>query len=461
MIVGALIFVLGIDLAKEALYDTVGRVNGWEYLTIWVIVIVMTYWDFVIGILAGIIIACCFFVVQTSRRKTVRAIFDGSVARSTVRRHMIQRHFLDEVGTQTQIIKLQGFLFFGTINSVEDLIRRALDIAAWNQNPIRFLYCRLYARQWGGLFGRRGVPAHQPAAHGKGRSPRLLRPQPGQRRRGGVAERRSMGGPERESRGIRQPQRGFGVDRERVPARHVRVEPHGGESVRSGIHGGRGRTDGSRSKAEACIRARSLLRELAPAAPSARGGQDGGSERAHDAHLGDECVRRQGRAGGAQTTRKPRATLPAAHDHLPRLPRADDTSRSGRIVLPLPRPYFTLIRKNRGDLLWSRGEPADAVYLIESGIIKARYDFPQEQYEINEAMLAGTIAGELTFLSRKERNTTAYADTDVKLWMLDQAGLERMEREVKGEYRRFVEMLLRVAGDEQESLMSYLVSRLS
>lgn len=34
---------LGIDLAKEALWDTIGRVNRWEYLTIWAIVAVMTY----------------------------------------------------------------------------------------------------------------------------------------------------------------------------------------------------------------------------------------------------------------------------------------------------------------------------------------------------------------------------------------------------------------------------------
>lgn len=130
---------MGIDLVKESLWDTIGRVNRWEYFTIVIIIIVMTLWDFVVGILAGIILACLFFVVQNSRRKTVRAIFDGSIARSTVRRHMTQRRFLDVVGTQTQILKLQGFLFFGTINGVEQLIRRALDIAAWNRHPMRFL----------------------------------------------------------------------------------------------------------------------------------------------------------------------------------------------------------------------------------------------------------------------------------------------------------------------------------
>lgn len=63
--------------------------------------------DFVVGILVGIILACCFFVIQTSKRRVIRAVLDGSIARSTVRRHATQRHFLDAVGSQTQIVKLQ------------------------------------------------------------------------------------------------------------------------------------------------------------------------------------------------------------------------------------------------------------------------------------------------------------------------------------------------------------------
>ncbi len=37
MVVGALIFVLGIDLVKEAVWDTRHRVNKMEYVTIWAI----------------------------------------------------------------------------------------------------------------------------------------------------------------------------------------------------------------------------------------------------------------------------------------------------------------------------------------------------------------------------------------------------------------------------------------
>ncbi|TKY89922.1 hypothetical protein EX895_001219 [Sporisorium graminicola] len=481
MIVGALIFVLGIDLAKEALYDTVGRVNTWEYLTIWVIVIVMTYWDFVIGILAGIIIACFFFVVQTSRRKTVRAIFDGSVARSTVRRHMIQRHFLDEVGTQTQIIKLQGFLFFGTINSVEDLIRRALDIAAWNQNPIRFLivdytlvsgvdfsaaeaflrinrllmakdvllvFCGLNPDSDVGV-ALRSVDLWADRSENLEVFANLneaLEWTENEYLRGMYASslmaakafgQASMA----EAGGLTVPQKrkpAFVLDHsyENSPRRH-----HLHEAAKTAVRSER----------------TTPISEIVPAWPSTHNGNEGEA---------------QGDGGEATSEANPTSTQPPHHAQQQQpFPLLNITFRAylnGHTPLASEEaffsslvPYFTLLRKNRGDVLWSRGDPADAVYLIESGIIKARYDFPQEQYEINEAMLAGTIAGELTFLSRKERNTTAYADTDAKLWMLDLASLERMHKEVPESHQCFVEILLRVAGDEQESLMSYLVSRLS
>ena len=58
MVVSALIFVLGIDLVKEALWDTRHRVSRPEYITIASIMVAMTVWDFVIGVLFGIVVSC-------------------------------------------------------------------------------------------------------------------------------------------------------------------------------------------------------------------------------------------------------------------------------------------------------------------------------------------------------------------------------------------------------------------
>ncbi|KAJ3279289.1 hypothetical protein HK104_001585 [Borealophlyctis nickersoniae] len=128
IVVGSLIFHLGIDLLKESVVDTwnIG-IHPLEYLTIIAIVAIMGIWGFTEGIVVGIILACVFFVVMYSRRNVIRASFTGSQLRSTVHRLYRQQMFLDQVGDQIHIIKLQGFMFFGTINQLDIYMLRVLD----------------------------------------------------------------------------------------------------------------------------------------------------------------------------------------------------------------------------------------------------------------------------------------------------------------------------------------------
>lgn len=99
----------------------------------------MGAWDFVIGIVIGIVLACMSFVVQAAQKSAIRASYSGDFARSTVRRHPLQQRFLREVGRQIQIYKLAGYIFFGTISSVESTIRGLLKEQNFNAQPIRYL----------------------------------------------------------------------------------------------------------------------------------------------------------------------------------------------------------------------------------------------------------------------------------------------------------------------------------
>ena len=103
----------------------------------------MGVWDFVIGILVGIVLACVSFVLQTSQISAIRGKLYGGIASSTVRRHPIQRRFLQDAGKQIHVMKMGGFLFFGTIVGVENQTRKLLD-DAFQQQPIRFLVLDLF-----------------------------------------------------------------------------------------------------------------------------------------------------------------------------------------------------------------------------------------------------------------------------------------------------------------------------
>jgi sulfate permease, SulP family len=99
--------------------------------------------DFVVGILVGILLACVSFVLQTSQVSAVRGSLPGGVANSTVRRHPIQNRFLQEAGRQIYVMKLAGYLFFGTIVGVETKIRELLANSFPSQS-IRFLVLDLH-----------------------------------------------------------------------------------------------------------------------------------------------------------------------------------------------------------------------------------------------------------------------------------------------------------------------------
>ncbi|OAX79400.1 hypothetical protein ACJ72_06283 [Emergomyces africanus] len=139
VVVGALIYMLGIELMEEALVDTYGKLHKLEYLTVVIIVVTMGAWDFVIGIVIGIILACVNFVVQTAQKSAITATYSGQVAISTVRRHPLHVRFLRDAGRQTFVIKLAGFLFFGTIVSVEKRVRGLIEEKTFKDQPIRFL----------------------------------------------------------------------------------------------------------------------------------------------------------------------------------------------------------------------------------------------------------------------------------------------------------------------------------
>jgi len=99
----------------------------------------MGTYDFVVGIFVGIGLAALALVVQTSRVPAVRASYSGEIAGSTVRRNTTQKKYLRAVGQQIHVTKLAGYLFFGTIVSVEDRLRTLIQDEVFNETPIRFL----------------------------------------------------------------------------------------------------------------------------------------------------------------------------------------------------------------------------------------------------------------------------------------------------------------------------------
>merc|ERR1711939_82834 len=124
-------------------------------------------------------------------------------------------------------------------------------------------------------------------------------------------------------------------------------------------------------------------------------------------------------------------------------------------------PYFTKKHLTQGEVLWTTGEVADSMYLLESGILKAIYRFPDSQPPkvIYESMLPGTVAGEMTFLARSKRNATVVAEREATVWAmtLDQL-CELEDKEGPRVARAFRQVLLRVSAESADVLMGHLIA---
>lgn len=99
----------------------------------------MGVYDFVVGIVAGIVLACLNYVVQSSRTPAIRAIYNGEIAESTVRRPRLDRKYLNQVRSQICVQKLSGYLFFGTIVAVEQEMRALIGVEALVRKPIKYV----------------------------------------------------------------------------------------------------------------------------------------------------------------------------------------------------------------------------------------------------------------------------------------------------------------------------------
>ncbi|CAL9737529.1 hypothetical protein MOSE0_M02234 [Monosporozyma servazzii] len=139
-IVGSLIFLLGYELLVEALWDTWGKLTKFEYITVVIIVLTMGIFDFVLGIIIGILIACFKFLIDTSKLQTINGEFNGTVAKSTVYRDSVQTKFLNGIGEQIYVLKLQNLLFFGTIISIEEKVDKLLEMSDKDSSKRRIKY---------------------------------------------------------------------------------------------------------------------------------------------------------------------------------------------------------------------------------------------------------------------------------------------------------------------------------
>jgi SulP family sulfate permease len=124
LMAGGVLFFLGITFLVEWLYDAWFQLPRVDYVLVLLILLVVATFGFLQGVGTGIAIAIILFVVNYSRIDIVKDALTGESYQSSAERPFEHRQFIKRYGQQIQILRLHGFVFFGTSQS---LVQRVND----------------------------------------------------------------------------------------------------------------------------------------------------------------------------------------------------------------------------------------------------------------------------------------------------------------------------------------------
>ncbi|KAF3928847.1 hypothetical protein ABW20_dc0101353 [Dactylellina cionopaga] len=425
LIVAALIFMLGIELMREALYDTWGKLHRFEYITVCAIVVTMGAYDFVIGIVVGILLACVTFVIQASQKSAIRATYTGATARSTVRRHPFQQRFLKEVGPQIYLYKLAGYMFFGTISTVENSILDLLHERNFNERPIRFLVLDMtYVR---------GIDFS--AAETFVRIRRILN-----------------------KRNIILVLSGV------LPNSDVDIGLQG-----VGIWGDEGN-----------VRLFSDLNEALEWCENEFLGAYYASrdqKALHPAHLEVPNQQRTEAAGIEVVHNSPRINQLKAAAKTTLRETEVSSSKWSNFKQPLPLILQTFQERTmenedfwfkavdfferrsflKGAVLFRRGDAATEFFLVQDGLLRAEYDHQTGKYY--ESITAGTTCGELPFFAETPRTATVVAERDCITWAMDREHWHRLQDQYPDVASELYRLALKLTTERMDAITTYILTR--
>jgi SulP family sulfate permease len=136
---GAVLIYLGIELLMDWVYASWFKFSRIDFLVVVTILVILAVSGVLQGIIAGLILAVAMFAVSYSGVSVIKFALTGREFRSRVTRAPHENQVLDTHGDQVYILKLEGFIFFGTANGIFEALRQ--HIKTTNDDALK--YCLL------------------------------------------------------------------------------------------------------------------------------------------------------------------------------------------------------------------------------------------------------------------------------------------------------------------------------
>jgi SulP family sulfate permease len=134
MIVGGVLVFLGLAFIVEWVFDKRRFLPVGEYVVVLVIFATIALRGFLPGVVVGLVLAVVLFAVNYGRTELVHEVAFGDTYHSNVDRPPGERAALRALGERVQILRVHGFVFFGTASGLLERIRKRVEAG-----PLRFL----------------------------------------------------------------------------------------------------------------------------------------------------------------------------------------------------------------------------------------------------------------------------------------------------------------------------------
>jgi SulP family sulfate permease len=127
MIVGGVLIFIGLDFMVGWVWDKRKVLPRLEYWVVVAILAGIVVWGFREGVVIGLVLAVMLFAINYGRIELVREVAFGETYRSNVDRPATERAELRTLSDRVQILRVSGFVFFGSTNRLLERIRRRVE----------------------------------------------------------------------------------------------------------------------------------------------------------------------------------------------------------------------------------------------------------------------------------------------------------------------------------------------
>ena len=126
-LLGGLLVFLGLSMLRQWLWASYFRLPRGEYLLVLAIMLVILVNGLIAGVGVGLLAATCLFVYHYGKIETIRNLLSGAAISSNRERTPEERTIVHRRGSAVRVLRLQGYIFFGTSSAIVAQCRQLLE----------------------------------------------------------------------------------------------------------------------------------------------------------------------------------------------------------------------------------------------------------------------------------------------------------------------------------------------